>query len=123
MSLGEDFEADAMAAFSGELYDVTLTQQATSAYDVDDPTAAPTAVPVAHACEGIAFAYEHRDIDGTRITKKDYRVVLLRGSLSVMPGPGNLVSIPPPGSTVAATARVVNVEAVTEAQITLQVRG
>jgi hypothetical protein len=105
------------------LYDATLTQQATSAYDADDPTAAPTSTPVPHACEGIAFAYRARDIDGTRITKNDYQVVILRGSLSVTPAPGDLISIPPPGSETPATARVIAVEAVTEAAITLQVRG
>lgn len=123
MSLGQDFESDAMDAFSGELYDATLTQQAVEAYDPDDPTAAPESTPIAHACEGIAFAYAARDIDGTRVLKNDYRVVLLRGSLSVTPTPGDSISIPPPGSTTPATARVVLVEAVTEAQITLQVRG
>jgi hypothetical protein len=114
---------DAMAAFSGELHDATLTQQAISALDVSDPTAAPTATPVTHACEGVAFNYAQRDIDGTRIRKGDYRVVILRGSLSVLPNDGDSVSIPPPGGTVAVTGRVVAVEAVTQAAITLQVRG
>jgi hypothetical protein len=123
MALGQDFSADAMAAFSGELYDATLTQQATSAIDSNDPTAAPTATPVAHACEGIAFSYAARDIDGTRITKNDYRVVILAGSLTVAPAPGDAISIPPPGSITPATARVIAVEAVTEAAVTLQVRG
>jgi hypothetical protein len=123
MALGQDFEADALEAFSGELYDATLTQQPAQAYNENDPTAAPTSTPVTHTCEGIAFTYAARDIDGTRITKNDYRVVLLKGSLSVAPRPGDTVSIPPPGSTTPANARVINVEAVTEAAITLQVRG
>ncbi len=123
MTLGQDFTADAMAAFSGELHDATLTQQADTAYDADNPTAAPTSSPVPHACEGIAFEYQRRDIDGTRVVKGDYRVVLLRGSLSVDPQPGDSISIPPPGSSTPAPARVVNIEAVTDAQITLQVRG
>lgn len=123
MTLGQDFTADAMGAFSGELHDAILTQQADTAYDANDPTAGPTSTPVPHDCEGIAFTYQRRDIDGTRVIKGDYRVVLLRGSLSVMPQPGDSISIPPPGSETPASARVVNVEAVTEAQITLQVRG
>jgi hypothetical protein len=123
MALGQDFEQDAIDAFAGELYDATLTQQAESVYDSADPTAAPTSTPVAHTCEGIAFAYEQRWIDGTRVVKGDYRVVLLKGSLTVTPAPGDTVSIPPPGSTTAATGRVINVEAATESAITLQVRG
>jgi hypothetical protein len=121
--LGEDLEQAAMDAFSGELHDATLTQQPAAAYDVNDPTAAPSSVPIEHECEGYAFTYQRRDIDGSRVLKNDYRVVLLRGSLSVMPGPGDTISIPPPGSDTPATARVVDIEAVTEAQITLQVRG
>lgn len=123
MSLGQDFSADAMAAFSGELYDAVLTQQPVSEYDADDPTAAPDSSPVTYACEGIAFAYRARDIDGTRVMKHDYQVVLLAGSLSGTPAPGDTISIPPPGSSTPATARVINVEAVTECAITLQCRG
>lgn len=123
MSLGEDFAADAMAEFSGQLYDATLTQLDDGEIDPDDPTAAPDGDSTDYDCEGIAFTYEQRYIDGTRIVKGDYRVVLLRGSLDVMPAPGDTISIPPPGSSTPATARVINVEAVTEAAITLQVRG
>jgi hypothetical protein len=122
VSLGQDFEQDALDAFSGELYDATLTQQASSAYSSSDPTAAPTSTPVQNSCEGIAFSYARRDIDGTRILKNDYRVVLLKGSLDVMPADGDTISIPPPGSETPATGRVVAIEAVTEAFITLQVR-
>jgi hypothetical protein len=123
MNLGGDLTGDAMAAFSGELDDATLTQQAATAYDVNNPTAGPTSTPVVHACEGIAFEYERRDIDESRVLKNDYRVVLLRGSLSVMPATGDKISIPPPGSETPATATVVRIEAVTPAQITIQVRG
>lgn len=112
-----------MDAFGGELYDAILTKQAESALDVNDPTAAPTTTPASHTCEGIAFAYEQRLIEGSRIMKGDYRVVLLRGSLSVMPAPGDAISIPPPGSSTPSTARVIAVEAATEAAFTLQVRG
>lgn len=123
MSLGQDFAADAMAAFSGELYDAVLSRPPVSAYDASDATAGPTGSPTTYDCEGIAFAYERRDIDGSRVVKNDYRVVILRGSLEVLPQNGDSISIPPPGATVAATARVINVEAVTEAFITIQVRG
>jgi hypothetical protein len=49
--------------------------------------------------------------------------VLLAGSLSVTPRPGDTVSIPPPGSSTAASARVIALEASTEAMYVLQVRG
>lgn len=112
-----------MDAFSGELYSAVLTQQAESAYDENNATAGPTTTPQTYDCEGIAFTYASRDIDGTRVVKGDYRVVVLRGSLSVEPKPGDSISIPPPASVVARSARVINVEAATEAAYTLQVRG
>lgn len=117
-----DDAADVLSAFEGELYDATLSRPAESAYDTNDATAGPTGTPTTYAFEGVAFNYQQRDIDGTRIVKGDYRVVLLR-LVAVIPRPGDSISIPPPGSSVAATARVVNVEAVTSAQITVQVRG
>jgi hypothetical protein len=123
MALGRDFSGNALARFSGRLYDATLTQQAPSAYNASNPTAAPTSMPVAHACEGIAFSYAARDIDGTRVMKHDYRVVILKGSLDATPAPGDTISIPPPGSSTPATARVIDVESVTEAAVTLHVRG
>lgn len=122
MSLGQDFAADAMAAFSGELEAATLTKQAETAYNVDDPTGAPSSVPVDHPCEGIAFNYAERQIDGTRILRGDCRVVILRGSLDVTPAALDTIRIPPPGEGVAVLHTVVAVEAATEAAYTLQVR-
>lgn len=112
-----------MDAFSGELYSATLTRTAESAYDVNDPTGASTGSATQYDCEGIAFTYQQRDIDGSRVMKGDYRVVILRGSIAIIPRTGDAISIPPPGETVAKSATVVNVDAVTEAAITLQVRG
>lgn len=123
MTLGQDFEQDAMDAFSGELYDATLTRQADTPPDPDDPTGAPSSSPVAHPCEAYPFTYQQRDIDGTRVVKGDFRVVILRGSIDVEPIPGDSISIPPPGSTTPAPATVVRLEAATEAAYTVQVRG
>ena len=114
---------EALAAFEGELYEATLTRPPTSAYDENDATAGPTGTPSEFACAGQSFSYETRDIDGTRIVKGDYRVVILRGSLATLPVPGDSISIPPPGESGARSARVVNVEVVTEWQVTIQVRG
>jgi hypothetical protein len=121
--LGRDGTAATLARFEGRLHSATLSRPAESALDVNDPTAAPTGSATTDACEGYAFDYEQRDIDGTRILKGDYAVTLLRGTLSVVPRPGDTIAIPPPGSSTPATARVINVEALTEAFVTVQVRG
>lgn len=123
MSLGQDFSADAMDAFSGELEAAVLSRVTESAYDPNNPTGASTGGTSSYNCEGIAFTYQRRDIDGTRVMKGDYRVVILRGSLATTPQPGDSISIPPPGETVAKNGTVVNVDAITEAQYTLHVRG
>lgn len=123
MSLGQDFGADALAAFGGQLYDATLTRKAESAYDFNDPAAASTGGTTTYNCQGIAFRYGRRDIDGSRIMKSDYRVVILRASLATIPADGDAISIPPPGESVAKNGRVIAVELVTEAQVTIQVRG
>lgn len=123
MSLGQDFGADALAAFSGELYEATLSRFTETGYDANDPAGAPTGSSTEYDCEGIAFDYEQSYIDGSRVMRGDYRVVILRSSLAVIPVPGDVVSIPPPGGTVAKDARVITVEAVTEAQVTVHVRG
>lgn len=123
MVLGRDGTASTLARFKGRLHAATLTRPAESAYDVNDPTAAPTGTPTTDDCEGYAFDYEQRDIDGTRIMKGDYAVTLLRGTLSFLPRPGDSISIPPPGSATPATARVIAIDAVTEAFVSLQVRG
>lgn len=109
--------------FAGRLQSATLTKQAATAIDASNPTAAPTGTSTQHACEGQAFAYGLRDIDGSRVIKGDFRVVLIRHGLSVTPQPGDTLSIPPPGSTTPQAVRVVAIEAVTAAQFTLQVRG
>lgn len=118
-----DDASDVLAAFAGELYEATLSRPPTTAYDENDATGGPSGSPTEYECEGIAFNYEQRDVDGTRIVKGDYRVVLLRGSLAIVPRPGDSISIPPPGTQTAVSARVISIEAVTSAQITMQVRG
>lgn len=123
MVLGRDGTAVTLARFGGRLHDATLSRPANSAIDPDDPTAAPTGADNEIDCEGYAFDYELRDVDETRILKGDYAVTLLRGTLSFDPQPGDLVSIPPPGSDTPRAARVIRVEAVTEAFVTVQVRG
>lgn len=121
--LGRDGKAVTLARFSGRLSNATLTRPGNSAYDLSDPTAAPTGGDTVYPCEGYAFRYAASDIDGTRILRGDYQVTILRGSLAVRPETGDKVSIPPPGEAVAKTATVIAVESVTEAAVTVQVRG
>lgn len=42
---------------------------------------------------------------------------------SVIPGPTDTVTIPPPNQTVAKTGRIVGIDAMTQASVTVQVRG
>lgn len=121
--LGRDGTASTLARFSGRLHDATLTRPANSAYDINDPTAAPTGIGSSYDCQGCAFTYTQRDIDGTRILEGDYRVTILRGSLDVIPRTGDRISIPPPGESSAIAGRVIRVESVTEAAVTCQCRG
>lgn len=112
-----------LARMRGRLHAATLSRPANSALDINNPTAAPTGSATTDPCEGYSFDYELRDIDGTRIMKGDVAVVLLRGTLLTDPQPGDLVSIPPPGGSSAQTFRVINVETITEAFVTVQARG
>lgn len=123
MTLAAGAAARMLARFAGRLVSMTLSRPANSAIDPNDPVAAPTGSPTSYNCEGYAFAYQRRDIDATRILEGDYQVTILRGSLATLPQPGDQVSIPPPGDTTPKTATVIAVESVTEAFVTLQVRG
>lgn len=124
MPLGRDGTAVALARFGGRLQSATLTRPGDDGeIDPGDPTAAPDGDDEEYDCEGYAFNYELRDIDETRIMKGDYKVTILRGSLAVLPEPGDSVNIPPPGSDTPASATVIRVESVTEAAVTVQVRG
>jgi hypothetical protein len=110
------------ARLSGRLVDATLTRPANSALDVNNPTAAPTGSPTTFSVEAYAFAYGRDDIDGTRILANDYIVFLLRTS-AVLPQTGDLIDVPPPGEAGSKTGSVIAIEAVTEAFVTMQVRG
>lgn len=110
------------ARLAGRLVAATLTRPANSAIDANDPTAAPTGTETTYSVEGYAFAYERNDVDGTRIVSNDYIVFLLR-TASVLPQEGDLIDVPPPGESGSRAGRVVAIEAVTEAFVTMQVRG
>ncbi len=124
--LGRDFSAIAYARFGGRLQSATLTRRVTGAMNLGDPAGAPATTSTPYACEGVSFRYRQRFVDGERVRKGDYLVVLLRGSLSAaagVPQPGDSIDIPPPDWTGTYTGYVVDVPLVTAGQITLQVRG
>jgi hypothetical protein len=124
--LDRDFAAIALARFGDRLQVATLTRKTTGAYSGGDPAGAPATTSTPYTCQGTSFRYRQRFVDGERVRKGDYLVVLLRGSLDAaagLPQPGDAISIPPPDETSAKVGYVVDVPKVTAAQITLQVRG
>lgn len=125
--LGRDFGSIAQGRFGGRLQSATLTRKTVSAMNPADPAGAAPTTSTPYACEGLAFRYRQRFVDGERVRKGDYLVVLLRASLDAaagVPQPGDTISIPPPDeSTSGKVGYVVGVELLTAAQVTLQVRG
>ena len=126
--LGRDFAASMAARFGGRLYAATLTKHTPATYDGSGNRVAGATAP--YTCSAIAFSYSNRFVDGEQVRKGDYRVVIIRGTLTplvsgdtVLPNPGDTIAIPTPGRTTPQTGTIVNIEGVSEAQITVQVRG
>ena len=128
--LDRDLGGDAFSRFGGRLFKATLKH----VRPVTMPPADPTNVTQGYdtyGCDAIAFGYKIVFVDGEKIRKGDYRVVILRRSFTqnnvsvddVTPAPDDIISVPPPGGTVALNAKVIAVEVITEAQFTVQVRG
>lgn len=121
--LGRDLGADALGQFGGRLYTATLHKDVATV-----PSGSPTSTNISttdYTCDAIAFRYEESYVDGERIKRGDYRVVILLRSLpgGIVPNPGDRITIPPPGQTAPTNARIMTVDALTEAQITVHVRG
>jgi len=130
--LGIDWAADMAEVFGGDIYDATFVRFGVGTYDDEHPSGPTNPTPATYTAKGRASSYKKRYVDGELIIKGDYRVMLLRGTIKtspaaavsdVMPNVGSTVTIPPPGKAVAELGTVVGIEAVTEAFITLQVRG
>jgi hypothetical protein len=127
--LDRDFAADVVTRMGGRLKSVTFRKARPTTVNPSDPSnIAPTFDT--YAADGIAFRYEVGFVSD-QIVDGDYRVVILRGSIklgsvvvdTVLPDPGDTVDCPPPGQDTAKRATVIAVEVLTEAQITVQVRG
>lgn len=109
-----------------------MTRRTVSGPDPSDPAGPPLSTTATYTCDGIAWGYEQRYLDGEKIKSGDYQVTLLRGTMrddalalapSFVPASGDVIAAPPPGSTTPINGRVVKLEAVTEAFVTCQVRG
>lgn len=121
--LGRDFSDVALSRFKGRLYTGTLTTRTPGAYNPAALGSGTNPTTANYPIDGIAFNYEQKYIDGKSVLEGDYRVVMLRDPALEVPTPGDSISIPPPGQTVAQNATIIAVLAVTEAQITVQARG
>lgn len=129
--LGIDWAADFTADLADDLQDVSFTRTTLGAFDADNPTAAPSASSATYDARGLAFAYEEQNVDGEHITRGDYAVMILLGTIElasvaapgIIPQIGDTVTAPPPGQATPLTGTVVNIDAVTQASVTVRVRG
>lgn len=130
--LGIDWAADFFAELGDDLQDVSFSRSTLGAFDANNPTAAPSSSTATYTGKGLAFSYEVQNVDGEHITRGDYAVMIMLGSIidadedpapGVIPAVGDTVTAPPPGQTVAKTGTVVNIDAVTQASVTVRVRG
>ena len=129
-TLGRDWKTRMAVRFGGRLATGSFTRTTVTGPNPADPSGPPLSSSATYDCDLIAFGYGERYVDGETIKKGDYRVQVLRGTVKLagvasdaVPGPGDIVSCPPPGSTTPASGRVVGVSGITEAFATVQVRG
>lgn len=88
--LGRDLGADAYSRFGGRLFAATLR------HEVPDPIVDPTNVtstPFDYTCDAYAFSYKQEYVDGERVLKGDYQVVILRGSIAMSNDDGERANI------------------------------
>lgn len=130
--LGRDFAATFGARFAGRLATATFTKWTAGALDPTDPTGPTLDMSATYTCDGLALGYAERFVDGEQIKTGDYRAVLMRGSIvddaaapapSIVPNPGDTISIPPPNETTPKIGAIVAIESITAAAVTVQVRG
>lgn len=130
--LGIDWAADFASDLQDDLQDVSFTRTTLGAFDSDNPTSAPSSTTATYTAKGLAFGYEEQNVDGEHITRGDYAVMMLLGTItddsdapapSAIPQIGDQVTAPPPGQSAAKTGTVVNIDAVTQASVTVRVRG
>lgn len=130
--LGRDFAARMAAQFGGRLYDASFTKTTPGAINVGDAAGAPTDTTDTYTCSAIAFSYGSEFIDGEKLKMGDYRVTILLGTIvdedeepapGIIPSEGDTITVPPPGQSTPITGRVTGVSVLTQAQVTVHVRG
>lgn len=132
MALGRDFAAIVANRFGGRIYAATFVKETLGAFDPQNAAGPPPSTPASYSCDAISFAYDDQYVDGENITRADYRTMILRGTIKAvstgsktdtLPGPSDSISVPPPGKTTPVAGTIVRVEVITEAFVTVQVRG
>ncbi len=131
--LGIDWDADMAETFADELGDVLFTKTTIGAYSEADPLGAPSNVLTNYAARGLVFGYAQEFVDGERVKQGDYKVTILLATIKtspaavlapgIIPNAGDTVTAAPPNETTAKTGRVVGISSMSQAAVTLQVRG
>lgn len=120
------------ADFADDFSAASFVKSTPGAYDVDDPAGPTEATSATYTCRALALAYGESFVEGDLVKQAAYSVVILRGTIrnaslaltpSAIPNPGDTISVPPPNETVAKAGAIIGVSAVTQATVTVQVRG
>jgi hypothetical protein len=119
------------ARFGGRVSSATFTKQTNTGIDPADPAGAPLSSAITYTCDAYAFSVDAQNADGVDVARRNYDVMILRGTIKnpagvvvdVIPGPQDLIECPPPGGSVAVRARVGSVSPITEAFCTAHVVG
>lgn len=102
----------------------TLTTIREGAYNAAEPSAGPAKTTTPHACRAISSKFGGRFRAPAEVRENDFLATILLTSLadsSVRPQAGDTLSIPPPGKTVAITARITRVREIDPAGATATV--
>lgn len=83
-ALDRDWAARFAARFGGRLHAATLMITTTGAVDASDPAGPPSRSTADYACSALAFKFEATTVPNERITKADYQVMVLRGTLATV---------------------------------------
>jgi len=131
--LDRDWAATFGDRFAGRLTSATFVREVVTGYNSNDPSGPPQKTTTTYACDGLAWRYIERYVDGEKVHKGDYVVTILRSTVknassqaltpSIVPQPGDAISIPPPGESSTKNGRVLRVKAVTAAYATVVVSG
>jgi hypothetical protein len=123
--LGVVWSSEMAAEFAGNFGDASIVHTVATTLDPSSLTGAPISATTDHTCKALALGYTQQLINGTRIHEGDFRVIILRGTITpaVALAVDDTMTVVPPGGGTAVTVRVIRIEASTEAFVTVQVRG